>query len=428
MNIVMFTNTYLPHVGGVARSVEAFTTEYRKRGHRVLIVAPEFEDQPENEEDVVRVPAILNFNGSDFSVALPPFGIIRERLNQFRPHIVHSHHPYLLGMTAVRVARFRELPVVFTHHTLYEQYIHYLPGDYTGMKQFVIELATRYANLTDQVIAPSESIMELLRQRNVTLPITVIPTGVQLELYAQGNGAAFRKRYGIPRDAFVVGHLGRLAHEKNLGFLSDAVAEFLRRRENAHFLVIGTGPAEQQMSAVMSAAGLSDRLHLAGLMENKQELADAYHAMNVFAFASRSETQGMVLSEAMAAAVPVVAVDASGVREVVQDGDNGFMLEQEDRVAFADRLARIADLPPREYERFKKGALRTADEFSLSRSADKALACYDRLCSQPFQPRTEEYRQWRRVMRLVKAEWEILEGLAAAANISLSDRSNPMKH
>jgi glycosyltransferase involved in cell wall biosynthesis len=118
MNIVMLTNTFTPHVGGVARSVEAFARHYRRLGHRVLIVAPVFEGQPATETDVVRIPAIQHFNGSDFAVALPVSGLLGDRLDRFRPELVHAHHPFLLGMAALRIARYRELPLVFTHHTL----------------------------------------------------------------------------------------------------------------------------------------------------------------------------------------------------------------------------------------------------------------------------------------------------------------------
>jgi glycogen synthase len=120
MNIVMMTNTFTPHVGGVARSVEAFTAEYRRRGHRVLVVAPVFPNMPQDEIDVVRIPAIQEFNGSDFSIVLPVSGLLTEVLDEFLPDIIHSHHSYLLGVTALRVARYRNLPLVFTHHTLYE--------------------------------------------------------------------------------------------------------------------------------------------------------------------------------------------------------------------------------------------------------------------------------------------------------------------
>ena len=205
MNILILTNTFTPHVGGVARSVAAFAWEYRKRGHRVMVVAPEFPDMPENELDVVRVPAIQNFNASDFSVVLPIHPSLTETVDAFRPDVVHSQHPFLLGMTALRIARHRGLPLVFTHHTLYEQYTHYVPGDSPALKLFAIELATRYANLSDQVFAPSESIRDLLQQRGVTTPIAVVPTGVRLEYFANGDGPGFRRLRDIPDDAFVVG-------------------------------------------------------------------------------------------------------------------------------------------------------------------------------------------------------------------------------
>jgi glycosyltransferase involved in cell wall biosynthesis len=252
MNIVMVTNTFTPHVGGVARSVAAFSAEYRRCGHRVLVVAPEFPDMPQDEVDVVRIPAIQNFNGSDFSVVLPIAGLLTESLDAFQPEIVHAHHPYLLGMTALRIARYRELPLVFTHHTLYEQYTHYVPGDSPTLRQFVIELATHYANLTDQVFAPSESIVSLIKERGVQAPIAVIPTGVDLERFGRGMGSRFRTTMGIPEDAFIVGHVGRLAPEKNLKFLAEVLAVFLKANNRAHILVAGVGPSKQEIQTVFS--------------------------------------------------------------------------------------------------------------------------------------------------------------------------------
>lgn len=420
MNIVMLTNTYTPHVGGVARSVAAFTAEYRRRGHRVLIVAPEFDNQPSGEVDVVRIPAIQQFNGSDFSAALPVSGLLTETLDTFRPDIVHAHHPYLLGMTALRIARYRELPLVFTHHTLYEQYTHYVPLDSPAFKRFVIELATRYSNLCDQVFVPSESIAALLRERDVKAPVAVVPTGVDVARFAHGDGAGFRSMCGIPAGAFVVGHLGRVAPEKNLEFLAGAVASFLKSAPNAHFLLVGEGPTEPAIRVVFEGAGLRDRLHVAGILQ-PTELANAYHAMDVFAFASRSETQGMVLTEAMAAGVPVVGLDAPGVREVVKDQRNGRLLHEATVVAFAAALQWVAELPAAGRQQLRLGASETAEAFSLSRSADKALACYDTLREKSFATRPYEYEQWERVLSLLKAEWDILMGMAGAAGVAFSE-------
>ena len=421
MNILIFTNTYIPHVGGVARSVQTFTEEYRKRGHRVLVVAPEFPDMPREEVGVARIAAIQNFNASDFSVALPLHADLGKTLDDFQPDIVHSQHPFLLGMTALRIARYRELPLVFTHHTLYEQYTHYVPGDSPALRRFAIDLATRYANLCDQVFAPCESIEKLLLERGVTTPIAVVPTGVRLEKFARGDGHTVRRKMGIPETAFVVGHLGRLAPEKNLEFLTQAVARFIGGHPDAHFLVIGSGPSEDAMRAVFAQAGLEARLHFAGILQG-QDLSDALHAMDVFAFASQSETQGMVLTEAMAAGVPVVALDATGVREVVRDGHNGRLLSETTPEAFGTALKWVLDLPREKRRALKRHALETARAFSMPRSADKAEACYAALKSPKHIDASEDERNWEDVLTWIKTEWTILKSVAGAGDAAMGTR------
>jgi 1,2-diacylglycerol 3-alpha-glucosyltransferase len=426
MNILIFTNTYVPHVGGVARSVAAFVEEYRERGHQVLVVAPEFPDVPRDEIDVVRVPAIQKFNASDFSVALPPLAGLGEKLDEFQPDIVHSQHPFLLGMTALRVARYRNLALVFTHHTLYEQYTHYVPGDSPAMKRFAINLATRYANLCDQVFAPSESIEKLLRERGVTSPISVVPTGVHLEDFSHGDGKAIRRGMGIPDDAFVVGHLGRLAPEKNLEFMAQAVADFVGNHPDAHFLLVGTGPSEGAVRTIFARAGIADRLHMAGILQKKQ-LADALDAMNLFAFASRSETQGMVLTEAMAAGLPVVALDASGAREVVRDGHNGRLLKDPSPAEFSAALQWLAELPPDAMQAMKRNALDTAEAFSMPHTADKALACYEEAIARMPDRFGRDEGDWENVVAWIWAEWEILKSVAGAGDAAIGGNSSSDK-
>jgi 1,2-diacylglycerol 3-alpha-glucosyltransferase len=367
---------------------------------------------------VVRISAIQNFNASDFSVALPIHPQLGDAVDAFGPDVVHAHHPFLLGITALRLARHRGLPLVFTHHTLYEQYTHYLPGDSPVLKRFAIELATRYANLTDQVFAPSESIRELLQERGVTTPIAVVPTGVCLERFAQGDGNGFRRQTGIPETACVVGHLGRLAPEKNLEFLAEAVAEFMRSNSGAHFLVVGTGPSETAIRDILARSGVVERLHIVGILQ-QQQLADALHAMDVFAFASTSETQGMVLTEAMAAGLPVVALDAPGAREVVRDMHNGRLLAEATPAAFSAALRWVVELPPEQLRELKRAALATAGAFSIPRTADKALACYDALVSASNPDAGRDELRWEGVMTFMKTEWEILKSVAQASDAAL---------
>lgn len=411
MNIVLLTNTYSPHVGGVARSVQAFRQEYLKRSHRVLVVAPEFPGMPRDERDVVRVSAIQNFNASDFSVALPFPAGLTERLDRFQPDIIHSQHPFLLGMTAVRIARHRNLPLVFTHHTLYEEYTHYVPVESPVLERFVIELGTRYANLVDQVFAPSDSIRELLIRRGVTTPIRVVPTGVRPEQFTHGDGAGFRAHHDIPEDAFVVGHLGRLAPEKNLGFLSRCVAEFMKLDERSMFAVVGSGPSERTIRSTFAKPGMEDRLRLCGVLQNRA-LVDALTAMDVFVFASKTETQGMVLTEAMAAGTPVVALDAPGAREVVRDQRNGRLLSDESTRAFSNALQWMASRSPEQRRNLAQTARATAQAFSMSRSADAALACYQSLEPGPLTAESQTAEKgWEQVMAHIKTEWDILKDM-----------------
>ncbi len=430
MNIVMLTNTYTPHVGGVARSVESFTREYRHKGHRTLVVAPEFPEASDQEKDLLRIPAIQNFNGSDFSLVLPVSGLLKDTMKAFQPDIIHSHHPYLLGVTALRIARYRGLPLVFTHHTRYEEYSHYVPGDSPALKRFIIEAATRYANLADLVVAPSESIRKLLREREVTTPVEIVPTGVVLENFSRGEGAGVRRQLNIPEDSYVVGHLGRLAPEKNIQFLARSVVEFMRYAKGrsdgtglphpCYFLVIGTGPEEPTIREIFREAGLDSQLHMLGTLQ-QPDLADALAAMDVFAFSSKSETQGMVLTEAMAVGLPVVAVDAPGAREVVKDQDNGRLLPDRASVQeFAVALASLAEQSPPERSQMRETARRTAEAFSMDRTAEKILGCYASLQPHKDAGWADPEESWEASLRLIKTEWDILKSAGSAAGAALS--------
>jgi len=428
MKICMMTNTYLPHVGGVARSVHTFSEAYRRQGHKVLVVAPRYEGKEhvpaQVERRVVRLPAIQQFNGSDFSVRLPMTWQVNPILNRFKPNIVHSHHPYLLGDSALRFAADQNAPVVFTHHTLHEEYTHYVPFDSPVLKQFVIELCTQYANLCDAVIAPSESIAKLIEQRGVNTPIEVIPTGIDVAVFASGRRSRFRKAHRIPDRAFVVGHLGRLAPEKNLEFLGRAVVQLLKRSKAACFLVVGDGASAATLREFFERERLSDRLVMPGAKTGR-ELSDAYAAMDVFAFSSFSETQGMVLAEAMAAGVPVVALDASGVREVVRDGKNGFLLRAAaNESEFAARLTKLENEKGLRH-RLSLGAKRTSEKFSEAGSAEKALALYETVLQRTRRERAQiSHDTFGTLLKRMEVEWKLIAEKAGSIIEAVKDNGH----
>lgn len=423
MNICMLTNTYLPHVGGVARSVSSFADEYRRRRHRVLIVAPTFEGTPppkRAEAIVERVAAIQNFNGSDFSVCLPLSAGLVDRIEQFNPHIIHAHHPFLLGDTALRLSARMNVPIIFTHHTRYEDYTHYVPFDSPTLREFAVNLSTEFANLCDGVIAPSESLAELIRSRGVQTPIRVIPTGIDLAAFGSGDGTGFRRRHNLAADAFVVGHVGRLAPEKNLALLADAVARFVKKVPSARFLVVGLGPSQDLLEETFSKRGIPGQLVLVGEHVGPS-LADAYAAMDAFAFASLSETQGLVIVEAMAAGVPVIALDASGVRDVVRNNENGLLLPASANARmFAGHLAQLhAEAPLR--AKLGANARTTAAAFSRERCADLALDFYGEIRQQTRHKRLAvEQSPWGPLLQRISVEWNLLAEKAHSVSQALA--------
>ncbi|HCY87132.1 MAG TPA: glycosyl transferase family 1 [Desulfobacteraceae bacterium] len=413
MNICMFTNTYLPHVGGVARSVNTFARDLRKKGHRVRIIAPEFpgwQDHDLNEPDIVRVPALTEFNGSGFSVRIPVPFYLDEAVDDFAPQVIHSHHPYLLGDAAIRAARRRRLPLVFTHHTLYEAYAHHIKMDFDSFRQFAARLSTRYANLCDRVVAPSRSIARMLSNRGVETKIAPVPTGIDIAFFASGDGETFRRRHGIAKEAPVLGHVGRLAPEKNLKFLTRAALSAVNQIPESVFLVVGEGPDRGTVRNIFKEAGAADRLKLPGELSG-QDLSDAYQAMDLFAFSSLTETQGMVLAEAMAAGTPVAALNAPGVREVVDHGANGVLLHPDtDEKGVAQVLAELLS-NPQTRSRMGAEALKTAREYSREASVDKLIRLY-RDVDPGRNGRTLDYGDdiapWETLMLGLQTEWDLL--------------------
>jgi glycosyltransferase involved in cell wall biosynthesis len=325
MNIAMFTNTYHPMVGGVEKSIDTLATEMRRQGHAVLIVAPESEGHSESTDEVLRVPAIKQFAGTRYSLKVFVPGDTARRIRAFRPDIVHSHQPFLLGDTALRMARELHVPLIYTNHTFMERYLHWFPVDWQILREIAEKLPVAYANLTDQVITPTESVAALLRERGTETPITSIATGIDADFFASGDRAAFRKAFGLAQGHLVIGHLGRLNPEKNLDYLARVALAFVRKSPtDRRFLLVGEGDSVPGIRALFAAHGASKQLICAGLRTGRG-CADAYAAMDAFLFTSLTDTQGLVLSEAMAAGNPVFALDAPGARDMIRHKRNGYL-------------------------------------------------------------------------------------------------------
>lgn len=408
MNIVMFTNAYAPIVGGVERSVELFSDDLRQRGHQILIVTTAVPEDETGDKHIIRLPSIKEVAGTEFSVRLPvPVGL-SDRLDAFRPDIVHSHHPFMLGDTALRVARLRGLPLVFTHHTLYERYTYLFSRDSKTLQRIAKNIPTEYANLCDRVIAPTPSIRDIIAERGVRTPIDIVPTGVRIKLYESGRGDRFRKKHGIPTNAFVLGYLGRVVEAKNMDFLADAGVLFLRRRPDARYLVVGDGESAEPFKRHFKDAGLADRLIMTGALTGPS-IADAYAAMDMFAFASVTDTQGMVLVEALSAGVPVAALDATGARDVIEHNACGVLLPRETTApAFAEALFNAAE-NREQLRQWSERARERARDFDHRKCTEKLQAVYERAIKKKDGAAGVEPTLFEELQTRFAAEWELLQ-------------------
>ena len=333
LKIAMFTNNYLPFVGGVPISIDRLRRGLTQLKHQVTVFAPTYSLPLVTEPDpqVVRIPSLGVSKMMSFPLANLWTALTHQQFAAQGFDVVHVHHPYFLGNKGLSLARRRKTPVVFTYHTRMERYVHYLPLPGDQLKTLAVHfLIRRFANRCQAVITPTISTEEYLRNLGVSAIIETIPTGINLTAYQDyraASVAALRADYAQAGERLLV-TVSRLAKEKNLDFLLDGIEKVKQRtRVPFRLLLVGDGPERHHLEQKVITAGLQDQIVFSGGMA-PTEVVGAYLAADLFVFASTSETQGMVLLEAMAGGCPVVAVRASGVHDVIEQGYNGFKVAE----------------------------------------------------------------------------------------------------
>ncbi|MFO8141919.1 MAG: glycosyltransferase [Marinobacter sp.] len=328
MRVAMFTNNYLPFIGGVPISIERLRRGLEQLDDSTLIVAPRYRNQSEQESAVVRVPSLLAMGDKrEFRLANIFLGQIRKRVRAFRPDVIHLHHPFWLGSLGLFMAKRLGVPAIYTYHTRLEHYAHFVPLPGTLFRNLISHaLIKRFANRCDSVIVPTDSTEEYLRMIGVTTPTFVQPTGIEFERFQSVDKEkieTLREKLGLTGQKVFVS-VARLSNEKNIDFMIEAIDK-LRQETTVpfQFLMIGDGHQRDRLQKKINSLNLESHFRLAGAVE-PQDMALWYSLGDAFLFASKSETQGMVILEAMSAGLPVVAVRSSGIDDVVHDGQNGF--------------------------------------------------------------------------------------------------------
>ncbi|MBT0961031.1 glycosyltransferase [Denitromonas sp. IR12] len=376
----MLSDVYFPRINGVSTSIETFRRQLPAQGIATELLAPAYGGEPVDEVDILRIQGRpVPGDPEDRLMRWREACRVVDRLPPGDYDAIHIQTPFLAHYLGTRLRRRHGLPTVVTYHTLFEDYLHHyapwLPK--AGLRALARQLSCRQCNAVDAVIAPSSAMAARLRDYGVRTPIHILPTGIPVAHYANGDGARFRARHGLDPVRPLALYVGRLAFEKNLHFLLDVAEQARQRQSPVQLLLAGDGPANAPLRAAVERRGLSDCVGFVGYLSREDELPDCYAAADAFVFASKTETQGLVLLEAMAAGVPVVCLAEMGVRDVVA-GCPAARTPPAEPGAFAEALVDLLADPARETT-LAEAARAHAAEWSDAAMAERLATLYRQL-------------------------------------------------
>ncbi len=346
MRVLMVSDVYFPRINGVSTSMETFRRALTGEGIEVRLVVPRYDVEPD-EPGIVRVPGRRLPN--DPEDRLVSWHGMHRQVQEAAADcdLIHIQTPFIAHYAGLAAARHLGMPVVVTYHTLFEEYLqHYVPFlPASWLRGLARRFSRRQCNAVDAVVVPSSAMAERLGGYGVTAPMEILPTGIPLGRFSKGDGNAFRQRHGISASRPLALYVGRVAHEKNIGFLIDAFAESIRHSPDALLLITGEGPAMDDLRHHAARLGLEASVRFLGYLDRAHDLPDCYAAATLFVFASRTETQGLVLIEALASGTPVVALAAMGTADILAHAP-GCIAAPDEPVAFGRIVGTLlADAP-----------------------------------------------------------------------------------
>ncbi len=379
MNIAVFTDTYKPEINGVITSIEIFRRQLESKGHTVYLFCPSYFGRETVAENVYRFPSTpyLFKKMSERRFVFPSLKVF-WKLRKMEIDVIHSQVPANTGVFAILLSRFRRIPHVHTYHTLFMEYRHYMPVPRPVAVWLIEEISRRYCGRCQRVISPSMRIRRELERYGVNAPIDVIPTGIDIDPNRKITPeSTIRTRHGIPKDRKLLLFVGRIGREKNISFLLRVMKMLAARRNDLCLMVVGDGPDRKRHLRELSSLKLelNKDIVFTGYVK-RDEVFSYFKAAEVFTFASLTETQGLVLLEAMSMGTPVVAIDAMGVSDLLADGRGGILcsLNEEEFAAQVERLLDDRAL----YEQKVTEANLKAEEWSIERMAERLLESYSR--------------------------------------------------
>jgi glycosyltransferase involved in cell wall biosynthesis len=379
----MISDVYFPRINGVSTSIQTFRRDLALLGCEVTLIAPRYDAEWQDDAATRRVASRrVPFDPEDRLMRLRDLRAVGRALRGSYD-LIHIQTPFLAHKAGVELARESRVPVIETYHTYFEEYFHhYLPlVPRRALRPIARAISRSQCNALEAVVSPSEPMARVLRDYGIVAPIEIIATGLDMDAFAGGDGAAFRERLGISVDRPVVLHVGRAAFEKNIDFIIDMFALVRARLPEALLVIAGEGPALPALRARADRLKLGDSVRFLGYMDRATTLLDCYRAANVFAFASNTETQGLVLLEAMAVGTPVVSTAVLGTKAVLEDAGGAAVVAPEDRETFAAAVVDVLLDTDRQRRMGTCGRAYVSSAWSGRAMAQKLLELYRRVIS-----------------------------------------------
>ena len=399
MNIAFFTDSYYPRINGVSASVRSYATKLADMGHSVFIVCCEYDNSKKNKFrkinhlekydqhkpnlKIYRIKSVSVFvSKEDKSARLTAWHDLKHKMDEFKPDVIHINSEFMVGYFGLIYSRHRNIPSVYTFHTMWEDYvdgyIKFVPVH--SAKKIVKEMIKFYLKRANVVIAPTVNIANVIKSYNVDRDVKILPTGIPQALDAKKLNVLplyFNQLHNllpIVQKKHILLYVGRVVKEKNLDFLFPVLKEVKKTYKDTMLVFVGGGPELENLKAKAKKEKLASSMIFAGY-RTREELAYFYNLSDVFVFPSKTETQGLVTLEAMMAGLPVVAIGERGTLDVMQ-GDNGGFMVKEDVAEFSQKVVALlkdSELHAQKSEEGKKWAM----QWSLDTLTEKLVTYYE---------------------------------------------------
>lgn len=385
----MVSDVYFPRINGVSTSIQTFKSEFEKQGHRVTLIAPDYPADYPIDESIIRVPSRgIPFDPEDRMMKSKCIQKLIPTLQDYKFDIVHIHTPFVAHYSGIKIAKALSIPCIITYHTLFEEYLyHYIPFiPKQVLRFFARRFSSSQCNQVRGVVAPSTIIVNLLERYGVKNNIKIIPTGIDSKKFINGDGENFKKKFNISSNRKTLLNVSRVAFEKNIGLLIKVVKEVKTTIPDILLVIAGEGPAKNAYIKQTSDLGLNDNIAFVGYLDRNSELLDCYHSADLFIFSSKTETQGLVLLESMAAGTPVISVAAMGTKDILNDC-NGAMITDGSISDFSEKIISLLT-HNKLHNQYKNSAKLYASQWDSTVLAEKMLKFYQEIENEAQHART----------------------------------------